>query len=61
VDFQVLGGKIYAYKIQWFNGSWSGWYIPGVNDIDYKKNLNGTLRRMWSYFYDHSFLYIICV
>lgn len=62
VDYQVLGGRIVAFQIRWFNGAWSGWYIPGINDIDYKFNTTPkTMRRMWSYFYDHSFQYIICV
>ncbi|XP_071086098.1 uncharacterized protein [Haliotis cracherodii] len=64
-------GRIMAYKIQWFNGHWSGWYVPGYNDIDGKFNpyprrctalpyLRNTMRRMWSYFYDHTHKFIIC-
>ncbi|XP_041346997.1 uncharacterized protein LOC121366732 [Gigantopelta aegis] len=70
VDQLVKGGRIIAYKIRWFNGSWSGWYVPGVNDIDGKFNpssrscslpyLRNSMRRMWSYFYDHTHKYIIC-
>ena len=61
VDQALLKGKIIAYKIRWFNGSWSGWFVPGINDIDHKFNtVNKTMRRMWSYFFDHSHLYIIC-
>ncbi|KAL3853459.1 hypothetical protein ACJMK2_016995 [Sinanodonta woodiana] len=71
VDQVVLKGRIAAYKIQWFNGGWSGWYVPGINDIDGKYNPSGrtcsvpynanTMRRMWSYFYDHTHTYIICM
>ncbi len=61
VDNQIAGGDIVAYRIQWFNGSWSEYFAPGVNDVDYKFNPgNHTMRRMWSYFYDHSFSYIVC-
>lgn len=61
VDQSIKGGRIVAYKLQWFSGSWSGWYVPGVNDMDNKFNVGpGTLRRMWSYFYDHTHSYVIC-
>ncbi len=65
VDQDVLNGEIIAYQIRWFNGRWSGWYVPGVNDVDTKVNRNNsaknnTLRRVWSYFYDHTHKYIIC-
>ena len=70
VDQTILRGEIVAYKIQWFNGRWSGWYVPGVNDIDRKYNIGAqicsvplrarSLRRVWSYFYDHTHMYIIC-
>lgn len=70
VDQTILRGEIVAYKIQWFNGRWSGWYVPGVNDIDHKYNTRAqtcsvplrarSLRRVWSYFYDHTHKYIIC-
>ncbi len=61
VDQVVKGGRIAAFQLQWFNGSWSGWYVPGVNDIDSKYNTsNATMRRMWSYFYDHTHRYILC-
>ena len=62
-DMEVLKGKIVAYKIQWFSGGWSKWYVPGVNDIDHKVNLNNGacgMRRFWSYFFDHNHQYIIC-
>lgn len=61
VDYQILGGRIAAFQLQWFSGAWSGWYVPGINDIDIKFNTGPkTARRMWSYFYDHNFRYIIC-
>lgn len=53
--------EIMAYRIQWFGGSWSQWYIPGQNDIDtLKLNLDGTQRRMWAYFDDHVHQYMTC-
>ena len=71
LDEIILGGKIYAYMIQWHNGSWSGMYVPGYNDIDWKFNLlddndcaipakANSLRRMWSRFADHTHRYIFC-
>jgi len=65
--FQNLGldtsahPEILQYRIQWFNGNWSPWYTPGVDDIDWKTNLDDTQRRVWSYFADHSHEYIVCV
>jgi hypothetical protein len=69
-DQIVEGGRIAAYKIQWFNGRWSGWYVPGVNDMDTKFNIYPrkcslsyrakSMRRIWSYFYDHTHKFIIC-
>ena len=68
VDSEILNGRIVAYKIRWFSGTWSGWYVPGVNDIDQKFNdsnwpgnmaKHNTMRRMWSYFYDHEHTYIM--
>ncbi len=53
LDVEKFGFKIIAYKIKWFSGAWSGWYVPGVNDL-YKKN-NEPLRRTWACFNDHSF------
>ena len=61
VDQTIKGGRIVAYQIRWFPGNWSGWYVTGVNDIDRKYNTqNSTMRRIWSYFYDHEHKYIIC-
>ncbi len=53
LDFEQFGCKIIAYRIQWFNGNWSNWFVPGVNDL-YKKPKE-TLRRYWACFNDHSF------
>jgi hypothetical protein len=52
--------EILQYRIEWFDGSWSPWYVPGVNDLDWKNNLDGTARRIWSYFDDHTHEYILC-
>ncbi|MCL4403930.1 hypothetical protein M1432_01105 [Patescibacteria group bacterium] len=51
---------IARYRIQWFDGSWSPWYVPGVNDVDQLDNIDGTQRRIWSYFDDHTHEYIYC-
>lgn len=53
LDVDIFGFKIVAYQIRWFNGSWSSWYVPGVNDL-YKKN-NEPMRRFWACFNDHTF------
>ncbi len=64
--FEKLGMDISAhpeilkYRIQWFNGGWSDWYVPGVGDQDSKNNIDGTPRRMWSYFDDHTHEYVTC-
>lgn len=70
MDYEILKGKVVAYQIQWSNGGWTDWYVPGFNDIDSKYNPGGrqcsvpyednSLRRMWSYFYDHTHKYILC-
>ncbi len=55
------GWTIAAYRIQWSNGAWSEWLVPGVNDLDHKFNTNrNTMRRMWSYFADHAHQAIAC-
>lgn len=56
LDLLYLGKKIVAYQIKWFNGSWSKWYVPGVND-EYKKS-GENVRRAWACFNDHTFRYI---
>ncbi|CAF0926515.1 unnamed protein product [Didymodactylos carnosus] len=60
VDWVLKCGNIVAYKLQWFSGGWSDWYVPGVNDMDDKVNDENVLRRMWSYFDDHNHTFIIC-
>ncbi|CAF1034051.1 unnamed protein product [Didymodactylos carnosus] len=60
VDWVLKCGNIVAYKLQWFSGGWSDWYVPGVNDMDDKVNDGNVLRRMWSYFDDHTHTFIIC-
>lgn len=52
LDIKLLGVKIVAYRIYWSTG-WSGWYVPGVNDL-YKKD-GEPLRRYWACFSDHTF------
>ncbi|MEK7465583.1 MAG: peptidoglycan-binding protein [Patescibacteria group bacterium] len=49
----ILHPEIVRYRIRWFSGGWSDWYTPGVNDVDWKVNDNGTQRRVWAYFGDH--------
>ena len=61
IDQQILGGDVVAYKIQWFSGGWSDWYVTGVNDLDWKYNPStNDMRRVWAYFTDHVHTYIIC-
>ena len=70
VDETILGGAVVAYKIRWFSGAWSDWFVPGQNDIDQKFNpstrkcavpyLAKSIRRRWANFYDHTHKYIIC-
>ncbi|KAH3770800.1 hypothetical protein DPMN_172093 [Dreissena polymorpha] len=69
-DQIIEGGRIIAYKIQWFNGIWSNWFVSGVNDLNIKFNLGpsghcpgmkaNTMTRFCGYFYDHNHHYIIC-
>lgn len=56
-DVRIIGKMIVGYQIQWFNGSWSQVYTPGVDDIDWVTNNDGSQRRVWSYFYDHTHRY----
>ena len=73
LDQEILGVKIYAYKLKWANGNWTPWFMPGENDIDTKHNRNrrlcfpplynwekASLRRMWAYFIDHTHKFIYC-
>ena len=62
LDGKNLKGNIVAYQIKWSSGAWTGWYVKGVNDIDikYNRTTNNSMRRMWSYFTDHQYIYIIC-
>jgi hypothetical protein len=61
VDQEILGCTVVAFKINWFGGGDSGWIVPGVNDLDSKYNTSdGTVRRAWAYFYDHSHTRIQC-
>ncbi len=53
--------EILKYRIQWFSGAWSCWYVPGVGDQDWVTSIDGGLRRVWSYFDDHTHEYIKCV
>jgi hypothetical protein len=48
-----FGCRIIAYRIRWFSGRWSSWFVPGVNDL-YKKD-GEPLRRFWACFNDHGF------
>ncbi len=65
-EFEKLGldisqhPEILKYRIQWFSGYWSPWYTPGKNDVDWKVNLDGTKRRVWSYFDDHVHEIVAC-
>jgi len=65
-EFEKLGldtskhPEIMRYRIQWFSGAWSPWYVPGVGDEDWNTNLDGTKRRVWSYFDDHNHEFEVC-
>lgn len=57
LDRLLFGCYIPAYKIQWFNGNWSNWYVTGYNNIAVKgDSINGkiTPKRVWAYFYNHT-------
>lgn len=60
VDRRNYGGTVVAYQIQWFNGTWSGWYVKGQNDVDWKTNDDGGSRRVWAYFTDHTHRVMLC-
>ncbi len=52
--------EVLNYRIQWFSGTWSEWYTPGVNDLDWKTNPDGSYRLVWAYFGDHTHEYQKC-
>ena len=67
IDRKILGVDVHAYKIKWFKGNWSDWYVTGVNDLypfaeDTNGYPNGQIlgRLAWIYFTDHEFQYIYC-
>lgn len=61
VDRRNYGGTVVAYQIQWFDGTWSGWYSKDQNDVDWKVNEDtGAKRRVWSYFTDHQHRVMLC-
>lgn len=45
---------ILLYRVKWYRGGWSRWFIPGINDSDTKEKDE----LMWRYFSDHEFEYI---
>lgn len=59
VVLDVLGIELIAYKIKWFNGVWSTWFIPGVND-HYQKE-DEPERTYVACFNDHEFELIGCI
>lgn len=42
---------VLMYRIRWFSGSWSGWFVPGFNDREKGK---GRDIRHWGCFADHT-------
>jgi hypothetical protein len=44
--------EVLMYRIRWFSGSWSAWYVPGFNDREVGK---GRDIRMWGCFNDHEY------
>ena len=52
--------NVLKYRIRWFNGNWSPWYYPGFWDIDWKTNKDSSIRRVWSYFDDHTHELVTC-
>jgi hypothetical protein len=44
--------EVLMYRIQWLNGSWSGWFVPGFNDREVGK---GRDIRLWACFNDHEY------
>ena len=41
--------EILMYRIKWFKGGWSPWFVPGHNDT----NKASPGKRNWNFFYDH--------
>jgi len=58
LDQELTGMEIIAYKIKWFSGSWSPWYVPGVNDLYQKVSSGEPKRRAWACFNDHTHRYL---
>ncbi|KAJ6648972.1 hypothetical protein Bhyg_04204 [Pseudolycoriella hygida] len=52
------GCDIVRYKIQWFSGSWSGYYYPGSQDLYHKAGENR--RHWWACFNDHTHEFEYC-
>lgn len=54
--------EIIMYRIQWSSGGWSDWYVPGVEDLDWKTHydVTGKQTRVWAYFGDHTHEYVKC-
>ncbi len=46
--------EIVRYRVKWFNGEWSRWYTPRVDDEDWQVFEDGSKRKVWSYFTDHT-------
>jgi hypothetical protein len=42
--------ELLMYRIRWFSGGWSGWFVPGFNDRETGKGRNV---RHWGCFSDH--------
>jgi hypothetical protein len=53
--------EIDQYQIQWFNGNWSPWYTPTVDDMDTKVNNDGSWRYLISYKQDHNWKTRECI
>ncbi|KAH3881395.1 hypothetical protein DPMN_005321 [Dreissena polymorpha] len=39
-DQIIEGGRIIAYRFEWVFGMWSAWFVPGLNDLDIRFNIN---------------------
>lgn len=60
LDMQLLGVDIKRYRILWDNNQWTAWFTPGADDRDGTRNYDGSERRVWAYFADHTFEYEVC-